>query len=398
MARLHGRRTDTPAWQALSVALAANDLAAVSTILASDEPLSTTDRLVALRAVGDDGAAHALAANAMRTAPTPATRDFAAGQYAELRAARPSWAEGFARRSTLGALDTVETGVGGRHTTASGLGLSFELARRALEADALDLQGRDARTEAAFALAVGEARRRVTLALGFESGGDDGEIVRGGLGARLGSADERRELGAELALLERPTESPELEIAAVRDRASLDAESAFGRREYVRLRLDATEHRGRATERVVARGVAAALELGTRGAVGASAWSAGVRAAHERHDRRDALVGELGLRASASADSVLAPRRTTLALGASVVHGGGVGGGFPATEGPRWFVDASVDHDWPARSFGLRVDTGLGLRVLGGDELSLRLAHDTRAATATGADGTELGVGYRFHF
>ena len=397
MARLHGARADAPAWAALSVALAEDDLGEVSRILESGASLSSVDRLVALRAVGDERAAYALAADAMRADGPVEAREFAAGQYAELRGARPSWAEGFARRASLGTLDAVETGVGGRHTFSNaGFGLSFEVLRRSLASDALALEGRDELADASLALLAGDRRRGLELRLGIETGDGD-PVLRGGLGARLASADGRRELGAELALAERPTESPALAVGALRDRLTLRAETAFGHREYARAELGASAHRTRGEPRSIADGTAAAVEVGTRGAVGGSEWSAGVRAAHERHDRRETLPDGLALSADASRDSVLAPRQTTLALGASLVHGGGVGAGFPRTAGPRWFVEGSVDHAWPDRSFGVRASTGLGLRVLGGDELSFTLSHDTRASSAD-VDGTALGIGYRFHF
>ena len=252
-----------------------------------------------------------------------------------------------------------------------------------------------------FSLLRGDARRGLRLDLGIESG-DGEERVRGGVAGHLRSRDARRELGAELMLSERATESPELAVGALRDRIGVYVESAFGNREYLRASLDVTELSVRADGpddgRFVARGASGAVEIGTRGAFGATGWSAGVRTAHSRHERDDDPPAGLGLSADAGSDSVLAPRGTNVSLGGSLVHGGGLGAGFPRTSGPRWFIDGSVDHAWPERSFGLRVNTGLGVRVIGGDELAFTLGHDTRATGATGADGTALGIAYRFHF
>ena len=397
IARLHGERAGTPAWQALAVALAANDLASIRTLLDGGEPLSVADRILALRAVGDERAAYALAGDAMRADPVPATRDFAADRYAELRASRPSWAEGFARRSSLGGLDRLAAGVAARHTFGNGFGLSLEAARATLGSDALELDGLEARDSVELSLHRGGSRRALRLDLGIDSGADD-DVVSAGLAASARSRDGARELLAELALSEGADESAELAAAATRDRASLVAERGFGRREYVRLRADATELRTRAGDAFVARGAAGGIELGTRGAFGGTEWGARVEARHARRTRADALPDELRLSPDSTLDSVLAARASTLALGVSLARGGGVRTDFPRTGAPRWFVEGVVDHDWPARSFGLRVDTGLGLRVLGGDELAFSLGHDTRAARATGGDAGVLGVAYRFHF
>ena len=397
IARLHGERAGTLAWQALAVALAANDLASIRTLLDAGEPLSVADRILALRAVGDERAAYALAGDAMRADPVPATRDFAADRYAELRASRPSWAEGFVRRSSLGGLDTLATGVAARHTFGNGFGLALEAARATLDSDALELDGLEARDSVELSLHRGGSRRALRLDLGIDSGADD-DVVSAGLAASARSRDGARELLAELALSEGADESAELAAAATRDRASLVAERGFGRREYVRLRADATELRTRAGDDFVARGAAGGVELGTRGAFGGTEWGARVGASHARRTRADALPDELRLSPDSTLDSVLAARASTLALGVSLARGGGVRTDFPRTGVPRWFVEGVVDHDWPARSFGLRVDTGLGLRVLGGDELAFSLSHDTRGSAATGTGASALGMAYRFHF
>ena len=407
MARVHGARAAVPAWQRLSLALADDDPAAVRTLLDEGATLSAADRILALRAVNDETRAYALARDVRRSGATPAVRDFAASQYAELRASRPNWAEGFVRRSALGALGATETGVRARHTFAgTDTGLELLVARRTLGLDGTGLDpigggageaGSERGSDVSLALHRGDSRRGARLELGIDSNEVD-DLVRGGAGGYLRSRDGRSSVSGELVAGEPGTGAPALVARARTIRASVSAERALGAREYARLGLDARDVRTRDGAERVARGASASLELGVRGGVGGSAWSGHVRASHARHDGPDTVPEALGLGADAPLDELVQPRDTTLELGGAVVGGGGPEADYPATGGPRWRAEARVDHAWPERTFGLKVDTGLGLRVLGDDELRFTLSHDTRASSASGLDASTLGVGYRFHF
>ncbi len=396
MARLHGARGTEPAWQALSVALAANDLEAVADIVARGDALGGADRIVALTAIGDERAALELAAREMRTSADPATRAVAAERYARLRALRPSWAEVHTRRGALGSLGIDESGVALRHTFArADLGLSLAATRRVASSDALQIDGDRVRERLGLSLHAGDARRGARLDASVESDADD---ALPGYGARawIGDAAGRRELSAELAVAEPVDDSAELLLGAKRDRASLAFETAFGTREFLRLGVDATDLRTRRGDASIARGTAGSVAVGTRGALAGAAWSTSVRASHAANDRASELPAALGATSARSFDEILAPRRTTLGLDASVAWGGAVGE-LPRGSRPRLYAGASVAHDWPQRDFGLRLDTGLGLRVLGGDELSFTLGHDTRDAARSGG-GTALRLGYRYHY
>ena len=391
MARLHAARGTEPAWQSLSVALAANDLDAVADIVAGERPLGGPDRIVALGAIGDERGALALAAREMRDAPDPATRAFAAERHAELRGARPSWAEAFTRRDVRGALGIDESGVALRHSfTRADAGLSLVAVRRTMSSDAPSLAGAGTRDRLALSLHGGTARRGVRLDATVETGPDDDGLVGYGARAWLADAAGTRELAAELAVAEPVDDSAELLPNAKRARASIGFETVFGNREFARVVADATDVTTRRDDDPVARGLAGRFEIGTRGTLGASAWSTSVRAAHETNDRVADLPLVLDPTRTRDLDDVLAARRTTLGLGASFARGGAPGD-FPRGRTPRLYAGAALDHEWPRREFALRVDTGLGLRVLGDDELSFTLGRDTR-------DGTALRLGYRYHY
>jgi hypothetical protein len=53
---------------------------------------------------------------------------------------------------------------------------------------------------------------------------------------------------------------------------------------------------------------------------------------------------------------------------------------------------------WPEKELGFQFDAGAGIRVLGGDELSFSVAHDTLGNAGKSDDATSLGVNYRYHF
>ena len=61
-------------------------------------------------------------------------------------------------------------------------------------------------------------------------------------------------------------------------------------------------------------------------------------------------------------------------------------------------MNGRVGHSWPERNFGVQLDAGAGMRIIGGDELSVGLSHDGLVDDVIGQGRTEFGVNYRLHF
>jgi len=147
----------------------------------------------------------------------------------------------------------------------------------------------------------------------------------------------------------------------------------------------------------LARGLGAEAELGVRGSFGSNIWATSVRAAAAQYDRVDSLPEELQMSSVSRFDSVLLPKSSSLSLNASLSRGG-LKGDFPQASSPRYYMNASVGQLWPANQVAFQLDAGAGVRVLGGDELSLSLTHDTQSVIPDEGDATTLGVRYRYHF
>lgn len=111
------------------------------------------------------------------------------------------------------------------------------------------------------------------------------------------------------------------------------------------------------------------------------------------------LPDELRLTPDTIMDSVLAIEMTSLSIGASIARGD-VNAQFPRTSAPRYYLNTRLGHTWPDYTFGLQIDAGAGIRLLGGDELSFGLSHETLSSkpSAGESDSTSFSVNYRYHF
>ena len=88
-----------------------------------------------------------------------------------------------------------------------------------------------------------------------------------------------------------------------------------------------------------------------------------------------------------------------LAISGSLQRGG-IRSAYPQAASPRYHLSASLGRTWPFDTVGFLVEAGAGFRVLGDDELSLQLTHDTQTQLqgATSNSTSQIGIQYRSHF
>ncbi|MFK7853983.1 MAG: tetratricopeptide repeat protein [Granulosicoccus sp.] len=402
MAQLHSKRLQAPAWQQVAIALKDKDNEALQALVQAKGPLSVGNHILALRQLGNDRKAYAMAQKALQPGAYLAggslfDRRIAQEQYASLRDSRPSYLSGSVSNRSYDGLGVSETGFALRHSlNALNLGLGLQVSQRQLDSDQYDINGNDELSDIALSLFFGSTVSGGRITTGFMSTEEhDLSYASGKLFRQYRQA--RRELAAELAYQEAATGSAELIIAGRRNRASLSVDQSFGRREFIRLTADAMQIHTMVEQDKVATGLGGAAELGMRGAFGSNAWSTSVRAGQISYQRESDLPEELRLSDQTTFDSVLAKEVQTLSLGASLSRGG-INGEFPQLSSPRYYLNASMGQSWPARELGFQFDAGAGIRVLGGDELSFSVAHDTLGNSAKSDDATSLGVNYRYHF
>jgi len=398
MARLHERRIATPVWQDLALALRADDTASVRAMLESGTGLSAGNRILALRHVGRDADAWALAVRTLNEPGTAEDRAIATSQYGSLRRFRPSYASALARTTSSGGLDVAETGFALRHTLGyAGIGVGLDVVRERLASTSFDIGAGDTRSRVALSLFRETSRQGFGLTAGLLDDGDDARVWGRARYARR-DAGGRREVALELVWREPATDSAALRLGAVRSRIEVAMESAFGTHGFTRFSAEANEVSTRVSERRVASGLASRAELGLRGAAGGLRWSGSVAAAATDSDRIGTVPDELRLGPGTTLDAVLARERRTLSLNGSLARGG-VGESWPDGASPRWFVNGGVSSALPDGAIGLQLDAGAGFRVLGNDELGIGFARDARlSGTRAEPDTTRFGIEYRHHF
>jgi len=397
MARRHERRLEAPVWQDLALAMRADDEASVQAMLDAGTGLSAGDRILALRKLGRDADAWTLAVRTLGDARTPADRRVASEQYAAMKRFRPRFASALTRRTTSGDLAIEESGVGLRYTLgASALGVGVDVVRGRFDSDTFTGEETE-RSGVVIGLYRESTRQDVGIRAGVLDDGDRA-LVHGDARYARRDALGRREASVEIAWNEAADESAELRLAGKRNRAGVSLETSIGARAFARLSAEASEISTRVDDRRLARGLATRAELGLRGGLGGIAWSSSVVAADVRRDRVDRLPLELRLGQDTTLDGVLPESARTLSLLGSLSRGG-VGGNFPDTASPRYYLNGGLSHAWPEQALGLQLDAGVGMRVLGNDELALAFVRDTRlSGRRNTGDLSSIGLSYRHHF
>jgi len=152
--------------------------------------------------------------------------------------------------------------------------------------------------ELILTLGFGGRSRGGSLTAGIVNADDtDVSYTQGRYYRRNKSGDSQ--IAIEFGVNESAVQSPALQVAALQNRASVEYETSFGSREYLRLRADAQELFTRVDEAKIARGIEARGELGTRGNIGSNNWSSSVSLASSRYRlslsfSHDSLASELG--------------------------------------------------------------------------------------------------------
>jgi hypothetical protein len=402
MAQIHDRRLQAPSWQQIALALKDNDEAALSSLVQAKGPLSVGNHILALRQLGNDREAYSLVQKVMSPgAPIVGSNlddlRMAQEQYVSLRDARPGFVAGFVDTRNSGHLTINETGVRVRHSfSRHDLGMSLDLVQRQLDSDRYDLSASEEISDVALSVFFGNARQGGRVMTGFLSAEDD-DLFYGSASFARRLRNQRSQFSTELAYNEEVTLSPELLIGARQHRLTIGYDADIGRREFVRVQADATQINTRVEQSKVARGLGGAVELGMRGSFGSNSWSTSVRAAHVDREREPQLPAELRLSEGSTLDGVLAERAQSLSVGGSLSRGG-LNADFPQVSSPRYYLNASLGQNWPDKVVGFQVGAGAGIRVLGGDELSFSVSHDTQPTLSSSADSTAVGVSYRYHF
>jgi len=397
MTQLHEKRLKAPAWQQLALAINENNTSSITEILASAEDLSTTDQILALRKVGRESEAYELAKSAAAKS-SGIQRSIALEQVISLRNSRPGFVGSGVRQRQLGNLDITESDLALRHTlTATDFGIAVDYQRNNLSSDEFAVN-ESTENDVSLTAHYGNTRRNVSLTTGINSNGaDDLSYATGRFSLRGNNG--RRQLSTEVALNEIPESSPQLRLAAKRNRAEVSFETSVGKQEFVKLTGRVSEVAAREEQSRFSAGAAGSIEVGTRGSFGSNNWALGLVASGQVNDQQKDLPQSLSqLSQSTTFESLFADESQELALSASLVRGG-VASDYPQAASPRYSLSARVGRSWPAQSTALQLSAGAGIRLLGNDELSFQLTLDRDAELLREDDNSStFGIRYINHF
>jgi len=397
LSKLHEQRLEAPAWQALAVAIKQDELDTVAQIVQQGQGISVGDNLLALRKLGRENEAYASAINALQAGLTGNDGVVAAQTYRELRRWRPGFAGASVNNTVAPGFGVLESSVIARHTFAgTTFGVSVDARRRQFDSDRYILDDEDDVNDVAVTLHYGGSGLHSRLTAGYIA---DGEISRtyvvGGVGSRF--SDGRHGFDLEVAINETPDASSILQLRGMQNRAKAAIDASLGRMGYMGLSASATDIKTRESEEKISQGVSGYAELGIRGTMGSHSWSTSIAANHETNDRVDTVPTELELNNQVSMNEVIRETGSSLSFGGSLSRGD-ITTDYPQVNSPRYYVNARVGHSWPEKNFGVQFDAGAGVRVIGGDELSLGFSHDGLVSDFVGEGRSKVGVNYRFHF
>jgi len=409
MARLHERRLEAPAWQEMALALRNDDRDRIEAMMATDSMLSDGNRILALRRLGRDADAFALAVRTLEQPRSEDDRRIALAEYTALRRFRPSDITASTVSVRSGELTTRESRLGFRYSfgvqraggVGSGLGRGYgmgvDVVRRQLASSRFALAGRDEEHELMFSLFRHSSRQSLQFSAAFLTS-DEEDRVRGEFRYARRDARERHEFFVELAAGEAADESAGLRLAGQRNRVGLGLNATLSTLSFTRLSAVVSDISSRGSDERLAQGVRTRAEIGLRDSVGGIAWSSSVSVENVVNDRVVSLPDAFRLSPTTTLDDVILEQASAVSLNGSLSRGV-VGSAFPDAVSPRYFLNVGLGHYWPERAFALQLDAGAGFRVLGQDELGVSLKRGSRLGTGRrGADSTSFGVDYRYRF
>ncbi|OED38421.1 hypothetical protein AB833_19775 [Chromatiales bacterium (ex Bugula neritina AB1)] len=398
MTKAHERRIQSPAWQQLALALADNNIESISEILATGQRLSTGDRILALRTIGDDRKAFDLATSALAAGGSVADHSIAQKHIISLRSNRPGYYTGKMARREIGELDITQSGLSLRNTLSSrDLGFELDYSHNKLTSNLYRVDESD-EDDIAVSAFFGDRLTGGSITTGVNSQSEsDLNYATGRL--HLSDLDGDHLLSTEIGINEIAGGSAEFRLGAKQDRAEVSYESSIGRSEYIKLIGKYNEISTRDNDTPVSRGLGASLELGTRGSFGSNSWTMGIIATGEKNDLQDELPASLrDLSSRSTFNNILATEKQELSVSASLSRGG-INSDYPQTASPRYHLSARVGHNWESETTAFQVQAGAGFRVMGNDELSLELSHDRSVKTLSNdLPNSSIGFQYRNHF
>lgn len=398
MTKMHEKRLQTPVWQQLALALHDDDVGTIQEILASGKELSSNDRILALRKVGNERQAFALAKDTMENSRSESSRSAAREHVIALRGSRPGFYAAAVKQHEIGKLNITESGLSLRHTMAAAdIGFAVDYKRSLLASNRLALNS-DIEDDIAVSAYFGNSKRGGRLTAGMNSQGTN-ELQYSSGKAFVRDMHGRKELTTEVSFNEVAQGTAENHLAAKQDSAELAYQHSLGKNEFIKLSGNVNEVTSRNTDQQISKGYGGSIELGTTGSFGSNSWTMGVVASGSSNEALGSLpLNIAGVPEFTQLDTIRTDISQQLALSASLFRGG-INSNYPQAASPRYHMSARLGQNWPTNDVALQVQAGAGFRLLGNDELSFEVVHD-RSVDLLQLDtsNSTVGIHYRNHF
>lgn len=400
--RAQMQRLDTELWQQLSLALQANDEAAIRQTLVADAErgtLGVNDRVTALRRLDHNEQAQQLALDHIGDAAlTRASRQNLKRQAAELYREMPQNTGVELEMSALGDLDLLSERAWLTRSTESWT-FTFEGAATQFDDSALiaDLTGLDRTASIGTQMLWRQRRGQTGLQLRY-SDARDADTFSLGLSQRW-LLTRRLGIDAFARWRDEATETGELRALGTRDRLGIGFDWSPTARNTLSINAAYNSYNTREDGNHLGDGyqleafashalmTGPTYQLTTR-----------VLATTQQNSPVEFLPDDVARRLPAgSVGSNLVPDEFSF-IGAGASFSRGLpGSDYPLVASPRFQLNLDAGYVSPASSFGIRTSGAVGVSVLGSDELSLEASYSQSGTTAASSSyGVMLKYQYFF--
>ncbi len=396
------QRLDTELWQQLSLALQANDEAAIRAILVADAErgaLDVNDRVTALRRLDHNEQAQRLALDHIGDdALTRASRQNLKRQAAELYREMPQNMGVELEVGALGDLDLLSERAWLTRSTESWT-YTFEGGATQFDDSALDfdLSGLEQTAYIGTRLFWRQRRGQTGLRLRY-SDASDADTLSLGLSQRW-LLTRRLGIDAFASLRDEATETGELRALGTRDRLGVGFDWSPTARDTLSINAAYNSYNTREDEKNLGDGYQ--LEaIASRALMTGPTYQLTTRvlATTQQNSPVESLPDDVARRLPAGGvGSDLVPDEFSF-IGAGVSFSRGLpGSDYPLVASPRFQLDLDAGYVSPDSSFGVSTSGAVGVSVIGSDELSLEASY-SQSGTAAASSSYGVMLKYQYFF
>lgn len=391
----HAERHKLPDWQSLAVALAQNDRAAIEQILKQkDSMISTPDRVTALRRLGRNEQALVLAEAALLE-PDGHDNEVLQQHRDQLALQLSRRFEFKLEERRFGNLKIDGSRLAGSFPLSGGRA-TVQLAHNRLSSSSNELSVTGFQNENDISvmadLLVKDDPMRFSLGVNQRS---DKTLPYGRYEwtHRLAKTVSTR---LEASVNGLTDETTALRAIGAKDKLAVGVSVNLTDSEYARVEL-AGQHFHTRSGATLGSGYRVEGELGSTIFKKIPIWQVRLSGSLEKNRLTDRLPAELlgsALAPSASVDSVLSRRFSTLGVGTTI----GFGHKDGLERSPYGLIDAWVGRQWPGNDFAYNLRISMGRPIFGPDQLSVEGFYTNVQAEQSGSANRGIGVMYRYQF